>query len=146
MRYEIRELGVGGILDQAITLSKNPFRFVFGLVLVLQVPFSLIASFVQLSLMTQMPQNPTPADIAAIQQAAVGNLWMTVPIALVGVLIIAPITNAALIHAIANEYLEKPASVFSSFGRAFARLVPLIWTWILLYLAVVGGTILCIVP
>ena len=59
---------------------------------------------------------------------------------------IGPITNAAVVYAISNAYLEKPISVGGSVKRAFQRILPLIWTWFLVGLAIMGGMILCFVP
>ena len=146
MRYGIRELGVGGILDQAVRLTKDHFGLLFGVTLVLLVPFGLIQGFVQLAIAPEMPASPTREDIAAIQQANLANLRYTLPVGLLGVLFVIPVTNAALIHTIANKYLELPATVGGSLGRAFGILLPLIGTWILVYLAVVGGLILFVIP
>jgi hypothetical protein len=146
MRYQIGELGLGGILDQAVTLTKNHFGLLFGVTAVLQIPFGLVQGFVELLIAPQMPADPTPQEVEAFLQTATANLWITSPITLVGVLFVIPITNAAIIHAIAKAYLEKPTTVGESIRRAFSILLPLIWTWILLYLAVLGGTMLFIIP
>ena len=71
---------------------------------------------------------------------------VSIPIALVAVYIIAPITNAAVVYAVSNAYLEKPISVGGSIKRAFQRILPLMWTWFLAGLAIMGGMILCVVP
>ena len=60
--------------------------------------------------------------------------------------VITPITNAALVYAISNAYLEKPISVGESFKKAFQRILPLIGTWFLVGLAIMGGMILFVVP
>jgi len=146
MRYEIKELGVGGVLDQAVRLLKNHFGLLFGVTLILQVPYGLIQGFVQLAIMPDIPSAPTPEDVAAIQAAALANLRYTVLLGLLGGLFVVPLTNAALIHAIASEYLEMRASVSDALGRALRAFLPIVWTWILVYLAVVGGMLLCIIP
>src|SRR5262249_55528860 len=45
-------------------------------------------------------------------------------------------TDAAMIHAIAGRYLEKPIGVTSAFARALRIILPLIGTWILMMLAI----------
>lgn len=42
MRYEIRELGVGGILDQGIAMTKDHFWLFFKIVVILFLPLNLI--------------------------------------------------------------------------------------------------------
>jgi hypothetical protein len=50
MRYSIKELSVGGILDHAVVLLKNHFMLFLGVTLFLYVPFSLVSGFVSLAL------------------------------------------------------------------------------------------------
>jgi hypothetical protein len=45
MGYEIRELGVGGILDQAISVTKDHFWLFVKIVLVLFLPFALLSDW-----------------------------------------------------------------------------------------------------
>lgn len=146
MRYEIRELGLGGILDQAVKLTKNHFGLFLGIVSVLLVPFNLIDGFINLSIMAKLPPNPTIADILAANQTNMKNLAITFPLLLVALLVVIPITNAALIHAISSEYLEKPVGVGESLKWALGRILAFIGTWFLVFLAIMGGTLLCFIP
>jgi len=146
MRYEIRELGLGEILDQAIAVLKDHWKLLLGITLVLLVPFMVVQGLVTLSVTPELPPNPTPQDVMAAQKAVVANLPMVLPVVLLGALFVLPITNAAIICAIASVYLGKPITVGESFQRAFSLTLPLIWTWFLFYLAVMGGTILCVIP
>jgi len=146
MRYEIKELGIGGILDQAVTLLKNHFGLLLGVTAVLYIPCSLIIGFVNLALTPQLPPMPTPEDYMAIQEAAASNVSITMAMTMALIYLVAPLTNAAVVHAIASEYLEKPTTVGEAIKRAFRVILPLIWTSILLFLAVMGGFILCIIP
>jgi hypothetical protein len=143
MRYEIRGLKLGGVLDEAIKLTKNHFGAFFGVMAVTILPLGLVNAGVQLALLPAMPPNPTMEDLLAIQAAQLENA----PI-LIGLLalLVLPIANAAQIHIVANTYLGKPASVGSAIGSAFSSLIPLYWTWFLLFAAVMGGTILCLIP
>jgi len=143
MRYTIRELKLGEILDQAVNLTKDHFGVLIGITGILLIPYNVIGGLIQVSMIPRMPPNPTPEQAMAVSFAA---LRVSVPIALVAVYVIAPITNAAVVYAISSAYLEKPISVGGSVKRAFQRLLPLIWTWILVGLAIMGGMILCVVP
>lgn len=143
MRYTIRQLKLGEILDQAISLTKDHFGVLFGITAVLLIPYNVIAGFIQLAMMPKLPLKPTPEQAMA---ATFGTMRFALPLALLSVYVIAPITNAALIYAISDAYLEKPISVGESFKRAFQQILPLIGTWILVGLAIAGGFLLCLVP
>lgn len=143
MRYTIRELKLGEILDQAVKLTKDHFGILLGITGVLLIPFEVIGGLIQVAMMPVLPPNPTPE-----QQMAAGYqiLGVAIPIALLLLYVITPITNAALVYAISNAYLEKPISLGESFKKAFQRILPLIGTWFLVGLAIMGGTILFVVP
>jgi hypothetical protein len=143
MRYEIRELKIGGILDQAVKLTKDHFGVLLAITGVLLIPFDIIGGLIQVAMAPTLPPNPTQEQILAASAVA---LRVSLPILLLLVYVVAPITNAALVFAIANAYLEKPISVGGSYKRAFQRLLPLLGTWLLVGLAIMGGFILCFVP
>jgi len=146
MNYEIRELSIGGILDQAINLTKNHFGAFFSVVAVTLLPFGLIQAGINIAIMPQnMPLIPTPEEAAAIQKIQIENLPIILGSALLA-LIVLPIANAALVKIMANTYLGESTSLGDAIGSAFGMIIPLYWTWLLLMIAVTGGTILCIVP
>ena len=140
MRYQVQELGVGGILDHAISLVKNNFGLLLGITCVLFVPLQLIVGFMIISNMPELPANATwfvmfMARVEAAQDPLIQILNFA------AILLALPITNAAMVYAVANEYIEKPVSVGRSFARAFQIILPLIGTWILMFLAVFVGMI-----
>jgi hypothetical protein len=143
MRYTIRELKLGGILDQAVNLTKDHFGVLLGITGILLIPYNVISGLIQVSMIPTLPPNPTPEQTMAVGVAA---LRTSIPIALLAAFVIGPITNAAVVYAISSAYLEKPISVGGSVKWAFQRILPLIWTWILVGLAIMGGMILCVVP
>ncbi len=143
MRYAIRELKIGEILDQAVNLTKDHFGVLLGITASLLIPFSVIGGLIQVAMMPALPPNPTPEQAMA---ASLAVMSVSLPILLLAVYVINPITNAAVIYAIANAYLEKPVSVGGSYKRAFQRILPLIGTWILVGLAIMGGMLLLVVP
>jgi hypothetical protein len=146
MQYEIEELGVGGILDRAVTLLKNHFGLLFGITLVLLIPFSLLQSFVVLGLMPAVPVQPTPEELAAFGQVVAANSKWLIAVALFTGLFVVPLTNAAIIQAVAKKYLNEPISVGEAMKRSFGIVVPLLVTWMLQGLAILGGLILLIIP
>ena len=94
MQYEIEELGVGGILDRTVSLMQNHFGLLFGITLVLLVPFTLLQGIVT-----------SQKDMSS-----------TVLVLLSSFLIL-PLSNAALIQAVAKKYLNPES-------ETVVRLVP----------------------
>lgn len=146
MNYEIRELSIGGILDQAIVLTKNHFGAFFSVVAVTLLPFALIQAGINIAIMPQdMPLIPTPEEAAAIQKIQIENLPIILGAALLA-LIVVPIANAALVKIVANTYLGESTSLGSAIGSAFGMIIPLYWTWLLLILAFFVGCMACVIP
>ncbi|MBD3673263.1 MAG: hypothetical protein HUJ26_07015 [Planctomycetaceae bacterium] len=141
MKYEIRELSVGGILDQAIKVITDNFGVLLTIMCVLQLPLG-IASAVVTNAYIGNGQ-----DMERMMQAATDPSFSMIMMIL-GLLSLAaaPITNAALVSAIAKAYLGQKPSVGESFSRAMGKIVPLFLTWILVGLAIMGGFILLIIP
>lgn len=146
MKYEIRELGVSAILDQSFKLIQENFKLLAGITLPIVIPFALIQGFAQLAMMPVVPQNPNPEAAKAFMQALVPMMIVMVPLFLILMYVVIPISNAAMVYAISRSYLGLPTSVGSAFKFAVPRLLPLLWTWFLTFLVVVGGMLLCIVP
>ncbi len=145
MQYQIKELNLGGILDQTIKLVKNHFGLFFGIVAVLYLPFALLQGFVTLAVPIP-PANPTPEDLRVIQEAAAQNAIYAIPLGLLFGFLVVPITNGAVIDAVSRCTLGKEATVGSSFSHSKKIFLPLIGTWALQMLAIVGGLILLIIP
>lgn len=144
MKYEIRELKITEILDQAIKLIQDNAKLLFGITFALLVPFALVQQFLSLMVIGAaggigQPGVPVGAGSPVLVLAL--NL-----LNLVFGLLIVPITNAALVHAIAKRYLQRQASVGQAFKFAGRRVGSLVITWLLLGLSIFGGIILCIVP
>lgn len=150
MRYEIKEMGIGEILDQAIQLTKNHFGLLFLITLVLLLPYTLLLNYYTLSIQPTPPSNPTPEQMIAFNQQFQRELMNKLPIffglLLLGLVIVFPVTNSAIIHAIASVYLHKPTSVGNAFARAFQVILPVIGTAVLMFLAVFAGMLLCVIP
>lgn len=147
MKYEVKELTVGGILDQAISIVKNRFSLLFGIAFVLYVPCSILLGLWATSIMPELPEGILTLEQAAAFEAKVlETLPVTISISLLVSLIVVPLTNAAVIHAIAKEYLQKPTSLGEAFSKSLSLILPLIGTGILVGLAVMGGMFLLIIP
>jgi hypothetical protein len=146
MAYRIQYLGLGAILDQAIAIVKNHFGLLFTIMLFLLIPFNLLTGFVEMSLLPEMPAEPTMDDFVRYQEAQVKYAPLTSGMRLVEAFFILPLTNAAVIWAVAQLYLGRPVSAAEAFRHAVRRMPALIGTSILMYLAIFGGLILLIIP
>lgn len=147
MTYRIQHLKLGGILDQAISLTKNEFGLLFKIVAILFIPFTLISSFAVMAVLPPPPQmGATPEQILEFQKAAMANWPLTVGSGLISGFLVLPLTNAAVVYAVAKIYLGKSTSAGESLKAGLSRLLPLVWTSILMGLAIMGGFILLIIP
>ena len=135
MKYQIKHLGLGGILDQAISLLRNHFGLLFGIVAMTIIPFFAIQGLVQHSIVI-------PGDMKSVQTSAiVGGIGLVIFGLLLG-----PLVNAAVIHAVASAYLSRPTTLGQCFSHGSQRFVALLGTSLLTGLAIMGGLILCVVP
>ena len=76
MRYEIKELGIGGVLDQGINVTKNHFVQFLMVLLVLYIPFTLIVGVLQMSLAPPPP--PLGATVEQNVFDAFFEVWLNV--------------------------------------------------------------------
>ena len=146
MNYDIKPLGVGGILDQAVNLIKTRFWLFFGIAACIAIPAGLALNFLSLAMLPAVPPNPTPEDMLVFQQEMASKI---LPLGLISMLVsifVYPLTTGAMIHAVSSEYLGNETSVGASIGAAFKKFFPLLWTSILMFLTVYVGIIMCIIP
>ena len=88
MQYQIKQLGLGGILDQAFSLIKNHFGLLFGIVAVSIIPFQAILSLIQYSIMAG-------GDLqTGAMVFGMGTIFIGLPLT--------TLVNAAVIHAVAS--------------------------------------------
>ena len=144
MRYEIRELDVGGILDQAIKLTKDHFWLFVKITLVLLVPYSVIAGLLLLWNMPDVPAVAQPGVVVTeVRHGLSPQVWTLIAVTnVINFILIIPLTDAALIYAIENCYLEKPTGVGVAFRRAVHIFLPLVGTWIVMGLAIASPMII----
>src|SRR5688572_30043357 len=107
MAYKIQQLGIGGILDQAIAITKDHFVLLLSIMLLLMIPYNLVAGLISLAIMPAPSFMPTPEQMAEIQAAQLRNWPILAAIGLIGGLVVLPVTNAAVIWAVARLYLGQ---------------------------------------
>jgi hypothetical protein len=145
MPYKIQQLKLGGILDQAIAITKDHFGLLFGIMACLLIPFQLIQGFLQLTLFPELTSGATPQELTGQLNTSLYLLFTFVFMVLAG-LVITPLTNAAAIHAVSRLYLGQRISAVESIKRGFRSLLPLVWTTMLFSFVFIGGFILFIIP
>lgn len=146
MKYDIKPLGVGEILDQSVKLLQNRFTLFLGISACIAIPAGLIVGFSMLAITPQLPPNPTEQDIVVFQAAMARNLIPIMLMSSVSMIIVYPLTTGSMIHAVASEYLGKPTTVGESIAAALKKFFPLLGTSILMFLAVYIGLICCVIP
>jgi hypothetical protein len=146
MNYELKPMGVGGILDQSILILKNHFSLFLKIALCLQIPTAVGLNLFVVHTMPAPSREATPEEVAELMRTQFQFLSTFLPILMVWMLIVIPIMNAVIVHAAASIYLGRPVSVGSSFRAGLKRAMPLIWTSSLLFFFVVVGTMLCVLP
>ncbi len=153
MAYKIQHLGLGGILDQAIAITKNHFTLLFTIMLLVLIPFELINEYIYLS--AELTITPDASDLEMLDETGASlvepdlpawyDAWMTLYLLSYG-FVVFPLTNAAVIHAVAKLYLGQPVTAFEAMKFGLRRFLPLIGATILFSMAVMGGMILFIIP
>ena len=144
MAYQIKHLKLGGILDQTIAIVRDRFGLLMSIMLVLWVPYTLLAAIVEYANTPSLPPNPSLQDMMrAREETQFGSLQFFLGL---GSLLVLTLTNAAVIQAVARTYLGEAITAAGAMSYAFARLVPLVLTSILMILAIAFGYLLLIIP
>jgi hypothetical protein len=138
MKYEIKALSLGDILDQGIRLVREKFGLLMGIMAFTVIPANLVVGYLAQSI------QPTPGQMP--QQVPPGILGLLAGCWLLLVFVVIPLANAAVVYAAAQTYLGKAATLGECFGHGFRRIPALLWTSILMGMAIVGGLILLIIP
>jgi len=146
MAYKIQKMGVGGILDQAITLTKNHFGLLFGIIAMGWLPCQVLIGLISANMQSSLGSSPDEAAVAMQSGQFVPMSIAVAVISILALLIVLPVTNAAVIYAVSEQYLGRSTTPGAAMKFGFSRLGALIWTSILMGLAVMGGMILLIVP
>jgi len=126
MQYEIRPMSFGEILDTGFRLVRNHALLLIGCALPLYLPLAFAGEQINAT-------NPTTRVVFGI-----------IPMLLIGLL--SPIVTAALTLAIGEFYLGRSVTFAQAIRGALGMFVPLVGTFLLAGLAVIGGLLLLIVP
>jgi hypothetical protein len=130
VKYEIRTMAFGEILDMGFRILKNHFVLLVGLQSIVSVP-----SIVVYDYLTSGSDVPDPFAL----------LTGVLPIFL-ALLILQPIVMAAITHAISESYLSKSVTFGGALRFALTIVLPLVGTWILAWLIVMVGFAFLVIP
>lgn len=152
---ELRPMGIGDILDTTFRLYRQRFLAFLVIALVCYVPFALFMATLPVFMPGPAQQNfmlksEDPASIERELAAAHSANTTVIVTMVVGgalfALIIFPLCQAAMTYNISASYLGENLSAGDSYARAAPRLIPLLWTNLLVMIAVWIGLICCVVP
>jgi hypothetical protein len=126
MSYQIREMSFSELLDAAFRIVRDHFVLLVGISAVINLPVAVIGS-----------------EIEAAPGSAV---WLRAVAMFLLLLIAGPIVSVALTYAIGEIYLGRVTTVGQSLRAALGLIVPFSGTLLLLYLGVIGGLLLLVIP
>lgn len=143
---QLRPLGVGEILDIAITIYRRNFRALLTLVFVVVAPFEILSALIQAS---ALPDNTfltetTPGAVQIDKEFWVGIAAFGVAALLSFVAGI--VATGACFKAIADGYLGEQAEWRPALGYAARRLHSILWVTLLGTILSIVGFFFLIVP
>jgi hypothetical protein len=147
MKYELKPLTVRTILDQTILILKDHFGLFLKIMLCLPLPVGLVVNFIFTRHMPMPAANPTPEEMAENLQTQLRFIFLTMlPVTALIVFVVLPLQTGAIIHATTQFYFGKTVTVAEAYRVALKRALPMIWTWILMFLFIIVGSLLCCLP
>lgn len=140
----LRPLSTAEVLDTAFSLYRHNFARLISIAAVVYVPLGLVqAILVGVFFGTIMaPQAPFPQMTGSDALGLVGGGLVLGALWLVGYSLV----YAALAVAISRRYLGSDIQIADAYNQVFQHIGPLVITWIIVTLATVVGTMLCVIP
>ncbi len=129
MRYDIRPMSLGEMLDTGFRLVRNHLELLLGIAAALYLPLAIPPM-----LFGSGAYAPSEATIA---------LWLIVALLY---LLASPVVTVAITHALGELYLGRTPSIGDSLREGVRLLLPVFGTSILLYLALGLGFLLLVIP
>lgn len=144
-QYEVRELGVGGILDQAFRIVRDHFGPLFRIFLPL-LGFNLVFGLGNVFVTPGVSPDASPEEQAAAVAAALPTTLALSAVQAIGALVIGSWINAALMHFVAQKYLGHAITPGAALARGWRRFGPVVWTTLLVGATIGIGFLLLIIP
>jgi hypothetical protein len=126
-------MSVGELLDATFSLYRRNFLLIAAISAVVQVPFALIQFVLYETTGFLAAENAfgristTERGLTSAQLHALGTV-VTIDsiLLLLGILVVLPLAEAATTRAVSDRYLDRVATVGSSYAAAVRRMVPII--------------------
>jgi hypothetical protein len=139
--FQIRQLSLGGVLDQGIAIIKARFGLLMSIVLVTVVPVQLVSGMAMLTLLPGLVDGDPKylvENMGTFYAVILGTAAVT--------LVVLPLANAAVIHAVSSIYLSQPTTLGDCLRHGVRRWPALIGTTILQTIMIMLGTLALIIP
>jgi len=144
MKYELRPMDIGEILDRSLKIYLENFGRLLAIALTVAVPAILIVAVFQGSIQGMAEAGPAASDQERLRDVLGGFALLLAM--LFSLIVVSGLTQGAMIQAISNLYLGQPADLGQAFSRALSRAVPLICSTMIVGFVVGMGTCACIFP
>lgn len=146
-----RAMNLGELFDAAFSLYRRNFVLIAAISALVQVPYAVLAFVLyqvgnyaglqgQLQNAQRSLANPaqplTQDQLQPILNALGPILLISGILALVSVFLVLPLAEAATTRAVSDRYLDRPASIGSSYRAALGRLGPLVLQSLILALGI----------
>jgi hypothetical protein len=153
-----RAMNLGELLDAVFSLYRRNFVLIAAISAIVQVPYAIVSyvlyqvagySALQSQLqnaeqsLANPAQPPTPDQLQPVFNALGPLLLVSGLVSLVAIFVVLPLAEAATTRAVSDRYLDRPASIGSSYAAAFRRLGALVVQSLILTLgfaAVIAAT------
>jgi hypothetical protein len=146
VKYDVRELRMGEIISRATEILQENFGVLFGIAAIVALPFNLLVGFIAIALVQFDPDMAPEEVVGVFQESGPMLAFFFAGVAILNVILVAPLTQAAITHAVARLYLDREVSIGSAYSHAFSRFLPLFGSWLLAGIAIFGGLLLLVVP
>jgi hypothetical protein len=149
--FELRELGLGALLDRAIRIFRTQFQKFIGVLAVIYVPIVLINLVIQLAIgqfgVTTESGQLSPTELVDQLPAVFGALGLLLLLSFFTYYLLQGLAPIALHTAIKNTLTGKPFTIFGIFSQARPELIQMLLAQtILIFFYVVGFVLAVIVP
>lgn len=140
MKYEIRAMSFGEIIDTGFRLTRDHFVLLVGMSAVLNLPLALFGEFFKLVQPGPMGGAAEPGGATAVV------ILVGVGVMLLFVAVASPLVSGAVTHAVGELYLDRPSAMGSSMRHAWGIFLPMLGTMFLWVGMIFLGTLLLIIP
>lgn len=141
MKFQIGAMTVGDILDRGLKLLLHNLPVFFVINLIVLAPL-IVVQLIMPELLVQLTAGPA-GPVTLAQGLAAFTPFM---VAIILTIILQPVGTAAILHIIAQDFVDRRVSLGGALSFGFSRFGSLLGTSILVGLVLMVGFILCIVP